>query len=154
MDAVLLADTPAAFDAIDAEFADGITLRDLTRIYSAPLSDYDTYPAAVNLIDDTQYLDETRSDPVLYHDFQFQLYEVENEGIGGLLPQEVLTRRLERMATGIVSVLLANDTLDAGGGDQVDHLEVRGVHYSQYAPWGESHILRGALIRIRVYFSE
>jgi hypothetical protein len=151
--AMLTGDLPDYLAAIDGEIDDGINLRRLARIYTAPLMTYDALPCAVILARETRYPDEFRSDDIRVHGLQIQVYEQSIEVLDGLLPSEVVAERVERTMVGIHRMIIANKTLTVSGTEYADHVLIEEIMYSDFEPLESGAILRGGAMNLQVWFS-
>ena len=119
-----------------------------------PTHDCDVLPAGVVVCDETQYPADLASEDIMVHILQVQVFELQEDVVGTLLPQEVLARKLGRMVRGIVEALDADPRLlsDAGAA-RVDYVTVTGVQYSDFAPDARGGFVRGAKLDLAVQVS-
>ena len=144
--------SPAKFNTIDSEINDGILLADVAKWYRAPeLENYDSYPSCVVTAQGFQIPDPLRAENIKHHEIQLVLWVCSidaTDTAATLLPQETMTKQLERMIRGFIEVFEDQPTLaNAGGTDQVDHALVVSGDLSDFDQ-GERGITRGARLSL------
>jgi len=154
---VLGASLPAKLDTLDTAYTDAVVLDDIAAYYRAPQERYEAYPCAIFVARRSYRPDEFRNENIWWIEIEGQVYIVGNETLAGyqsvtLLPQELVTVRLQRTMRGIQEVLEANSHLPISGTHYADHTLVDSVEYSDFAP-AEGGFLRGARMLIQVLVS-
>lgn len=121
---LLTANLATKLSAIDTEMSDSITLTDIQAYYRAPLERYDKYPACVVDCFGSLSPDEFRRDQVHIHTVNIMVVLIGNQAVDGLLPQEVLTKRLFRTIRGIEEVIADYPRLTVSSVDKCDQIVV------------------------------
>ena len=151
---VLGASLPAKLDTLDTAYTDAVVLEDIAAYLRAPQERYEVYPCAVIVARGSTRPDEFRNESIWWISLEMQVYIVGNESLAAyqgvtLIPQELVTIRLQRTLRGIQEVLEANTHLPVSGVHYADHVKIETVDFSDFAPV-EGGFLRGARVSIQV----